>query len=88
MVKLYNKIIFKIIWDNIVKVILSLKNNKPIKIIKVLIELLNKECLMIEVEKLLNKKLGIISNKLIIIIILINKMLLNLILIGEILIII
>ena len=66
MVKLINKHIMKIMLDNIEMGKLFHKNNKHIKIIMELIELHKKECLMIEVIKLLNKKKEMIFNKLII----------------------
>lgn len=49
--KLSDKIIFKTTWDNIAKETQYHRNNKHIKIQQVLIELHNKECLMIEAEK-------------------------------------
>ena len=58
-----HRITFKIIWENTEVVTLFLKNNKLIKIVLGLIELQNKECLMIEEEKLLEKKLEITYNK-------------------------
>lgn len=59
----------KIMLDNIEMERLYHKNNKHIKIIMELIESHNKECLMIEVIKLLNKKEEMIFSKLIIILI-------------------
>lgn len=58
-----HRITFKIIWENIGVVTLFLKNSKLIKIALELIELHNKECLMIEEEKLLEKKLEITYNR-------------------------
>lgn len=63
----------KIVWVKIKEVKQFLKNNKLIKIIKELIVLLNKECLIIKVEKLYVKKMDPISNKPIIILILIKN---------------
>ena len=73
-----HRITFKIIWENTEVATLFLKNSKLIKIVLELIELHNKECLMIEEEKLLEKKLEITYNRQITTIILMKNKLENL----------
>ena len=72
MVKLINKVIIKILPDSIRMEKQYHKSNKLIKIVMELIVLHNKECSMIKVIKLSNKKEAMILNKQTIIIIL-NK---------------
>lgn len=83
MEKSSNRTILKTTWASIKEAILSLKSSKHIKITKVSIELLNRECLMTKGERLFDKKLEIILRRLIIITTLMKKMPISLILNGE-----